>query len=575
MPVSSGPPPQRTGFKRSSETCRTDERELQVIEEEIGVFGETLISLQTNLKARIVQRKKQRNGLIRFNRLPVEIASNILLLSIVEPWKKRISLSFRGRQKTISSVCSSWRSLVEYSPRFWSVIEFPCSQAAISDSLEKSQSSSLEIKCFTEIEYDFTPPEDLIGLVEQDYWSIIAPHIGRIWSLIVYAPATEALLSLLKHPAPILEELKLDCSGCDFLRPLDLFCGQASQLRDVALKNIPVRWDSAVLVGLRSLGIKENLENLLTEGQVRRLLEANPGLEKLDIENETYMETFGEPKSNRLVKDSQLVRAFLCNVEFPSIRSLQLECLCRGQPASKLLGSSIKYLVSLLLQQSKGTPKAELTFGRSSIELTIYNTQSNDERPTIGIRLKETVPISGFEWLAENLFHVGGFQSVGEADVFTVALIFGGGFNMAGGTFIPILNRLNAVKVKDLSIRSGCEHGEELIKYLGNLKEDSQWSLPYLSSMTMSGPTELADHLSITLKRRKQKLQNTPAGERQATQRAVMLEVLDIGGLLGVDREVEKALAKCVAASGKFIPAQQEHDIFADSSDMSSVDDSI
>ncbi|KAG8892816.1 hypothetical protein FRC01_013941, partial [Tulasnella sp. 417] len=132
--------------------------ELQGIEEEIEAMEETLTSLQTSLRTRITQRKKQRNSLIRFNKLPLEIASNILWLSIVDPWQQEISFSFRRRLKTISSVCSSWRTLVEGSPRFWSIIEFSSPQSAILDFLRKSESTSLEIKCFSDGKYTCAPP---------------------------------------------------------------------------------------------------------------------------------------------------------------------------------------------------------------------------------------------------------------------------------------------------------------------------------------------------------------------------------------------------------------------------------
>ncbi|KAG8901642.1 hypothetical protein FRC00_005857 [Tulasnella sp. 408] len=361
----------------------------------------------------------------------------------------------------------------------------------------------------------------------------------------------------------MLEELKLDIARCNFEQPLDLFCGQATRLRDVALDNIPVRWDSDVLVGLRSLDTKEKVQYLPTDGQMRRLLEANPGLEKMDIEawDETDTEHFEEDavqstregKPSRVVMSNlhelrlfnlplELVQAVLGHIEIPSIGYFML----------RLLGPNIKHLVSPLLQRSKGAQRAELTFEESSIEFAIYT--PHHEIPTIQMQLRETVLSNGFDWLAENFFHAEGLPSVGAADIFHVSLKFQGGFDMGGGRFIPILDRLNAVKVKDLTIESWDHRGEELIKYLGAPKEDSQWPLPYLTSMTIDGLAELANHLLIALQRREQ---YAPAGDTSAAPRPVALEVLDIGGLRGVDEDVEKTLANCVASSGTFIPARQ------------------
>ncbi|KAG9046930.1 hypothetical protein FS837_003366 [Tulasnella sp. UAMH 9824] len=558
-------------FERSSEDRRTDERELQGIDEEIDSLEETAISFQTSLNTQIAQRRKQRNSLIPFNQIPLEIISNILWLSIVDPWPRRVSYSFIRRQQTISSVCASWRTLVVDSPRFWSIVEFSCRPAAISHFLKKSQSSRLEIKSFAEeSKYNCGPREPF---TEAACLSLIAPHAHRIRSLILSLRSMDGLLAVLEEPAPMLEELKLSCSYCDFERPLNLFCGQASQLRDVTLESIPVRWDSDVLVGLRSLTIEETFEYLPTTEQVRRLLEANPGLEKLEIDSwgRTVTERFGndavqsagQGEPIRVVMGNmqeltlfnlpfELVQAVLGHVEIPAIKYLKLEYWFRGQPAPKLLGSGIKHLVSHLLQRYKAPRRAELTFGESSMDLVIYIT--GYESPTIGIKLNQTVLISGLDWLPENLFHAEGLSSVCAGEAFQVSLKFNDMFDMGGGTFIPILDRLNAVKVKNLTVEESCHHGEELIMYLGEVKEDSHWPLPYVTSMTVGGFAELADHLLIALQRR---MPSAPTGEPPVTPQPAMLEVLNIENLFEVDEDVEKSLAECVTGRGTFIPARR------------------
>ncbi|KAG9020733.1 hypothetical protein FS837_007924, partial [Tulasnella sp. UAMH 9824] len=368
----------------------------------------------------------------------------------------------------------------------------------------------------------------------------------------------------------MLEELRLGFVHCVFVQPLDLFCGQAGRLKDVALENIPVRWDSEALVGLRSLRIKGKLDYSPTEGQVRRLLEANPELEDMDIEDVTVTERFGDDavgcndgrKPDRVVMSKmqelrltnlpfELVQAVLGNVEIPAIRHFKLKCLFRGQPASRLLGPNIQHLIPPLRQRSMGAHRAEMMFGKSSVRLEVH---VPGLKPTIRVDLKNTVPISGFEWLAENFLLVDKPSSVVAADTFQVSLKFWDNFDMAGGAFIPILDRLSAVKVKSLTIESACRNGEELIKYFGEAKEDSEWPLPQLMSLTVAGPAELAPHLSTALQCRKN---YAPAEEAPTAPRPVMLEVLNIESLRGVDRKVEKALAKCVSSSGTFIPGNR------------------
>ncbi|KIO30602.1 hypothetical protein M407DRAFT_242132 [Tulasnella calospora MUT 4182] len=128
---------------------------------------------------------------------------------------------------------------------------------------------------------------------------------------------------------------------------------------------------------------------------------------------------------------------------------------------------------------------------------------------------------------------------------------------MARGTFIPIFDQLNAVKVKDLTIESGCKHGEELIDYLGKVKEDSQWPLPHLVSLTIGGPSAMVTPLSIALQHRKH---DAHTNETPTASRPVTLELLNIEGLRGVEREMEKTLAKYISSSGTFIPASRRED---------------
>ncbi|KAG9042062.1 hypothetical protein FS837_011376 [Tulasnella sp. UAMH 9824] len=545
---------------------KLDENEFQEIDGEINDIKEIFASLQTSLKSLIMQLKKQRNNHIHFHQLPPEIVSNILWLSIADPWKGRKSYSFLRRQNTISLVCLSWRTLVKESPRFWSIIEFSCSQWGISHLLKKSQGSSLEIKCFSDRKYSCEPPDFFRPAVDDEYISLIAPHIGRIRSLIL-SRSTDELVSVLGSPAPMLQELRLTSVHGFFPEPLDLFCGQAGRLRDVALEYIPVRWDSGVFVGLRSLKIKGNSHRSLTAGQVRRLLKANSGLEEMIIEDVTIAERFRDDavkwtsggKPTRVVMSKmqelrlidlpfELVRAVLGDLEIPTIRHLELRCLLQGQPASRILGSKIDHLVSPLLQGSKGAHQAEMTLGISSLGLAIY--LPGDESPTIRIELKHTVPASGFEWLAENFFGASGLPSVGGEEVFQVSLKFGQSFDMTGSTFIPILDRLSAVKVKDLTIEDGCRNGAALLKYLGKLKADSEWPLPHLTSLTIGGPPEMAAPLLHSLQSRKH---DAPTNKTATAPRPATLWYLDIGGLRGVERKMEKALYKCISSDGTLI----------------------
>ncbi|KAG8957802.1 hypothetical protein FRC00_003494 [Tulasnella sp. 408] len=534
---------------------------------------ETLASLNT----RIIQRKKQRNRLIRFNKLPLEIASNILWLSVVDPWKRKIAFSFIQRLRTILSVCSSWRVLVEGSPQFWSIIEFSSPQAAISHLLKKSKSSPLEIKCFSDGDYKCAPGPELDRLqriaATITYLNLIVPQSHRVRSLILSTLMTHGVLALFEKPAPLLEELNLSFAHCTLVQPLDLFCGQAGRLKDVSLENIPVRWDSEVLVGLRSLKIEGRLKYSPTMVQVRRLVEANPELEKMVIEDVTVSEGFKQEmveftqsgkwspvimKKMRELKlfslPFDLVEAVLGNIEVPSIEHFNLKGLFQGLPADRLWSDNLKHMAPPILnRRSKGAELAEITLGKGSVRLSIH--LPGHGNPPIQIQFSNVGGgVSGIEWLAEKFLREDGFPAVAAQEIFQVSLTFGDSFDMGGRAFVPFLDQLRAVKVKSLTIGRGCKHGEELIKYLGEVQEGFQWPLPHLMSLTVSGRAEMATHLSTALQHRKP---DVPTEDPATAQRPVPLEVLNIEGLGGVERKVEKALAKHISSSGTFIRASR------------------
>lgn len=548
---------------------------------------ETLSSVEASLKARILQRKRERNNLIPFNQLPLEIASNILWLSISDPWKRKITYSFLQRLGTISSVCSSWRALVEGSPRFWSTIEFRAPRQTILTQLEKSKSSPLEIKCFSDGAYHCAPTVGRgIGVVLVPQLRLIESHTHRIRSLIVSMPTTNGMITLLDKPAPMLEELRLTFVHCMFVEPLELFCGQAGRLKDVALENLPVRWDSKALVGLRSLSIK-GLACSSTKVQAVRLLEANPDLEKLDLEDLVVMEGFGDddvPSAGgerirvlmRKMRELRLfslpfdlVRVVLGAIAIPSIQTFNLKCLFRGQPASRLFGPNIKHLVPPLLNRSRGTELAEIKLGKASLGLSIH--LPRHKTPPIEIQLSNTeTPVAGFEWLAENLFSSqnglptvgsGGAEEEGKEEMFQVSLGFGENFDMEVGSFVPILHQLSTVRVKTLTIDSACR-GERLIKYLGKKKEGLQWPLPHLMSLTVAGYAynTMASDLLTALQRRKSAAPSEgTAAPQSAVHLPAPLEILDIGGLRGLDHKTQKALADCISKSGTFTrPSRQQ-----------------
>ncbi|KIO30600.1 hypothetical protein M407DRAFT_20321 [Tulasnella calospora MUT 4182] len=187
--------------------------------------------------------------------------------------------------------------------------------------------------------------------------------------------------------------------------------------------------------------------------------------------------------------------------------------------------------------------------GGESVGVAIYLSRPKLERPTIRtirptIRIQlnnGTIPVGGFGWLVDNFLIADGLPAVGAQEIFRVSLTFGDHFDMEGGAFIPILDWLSAVKVGALTIKYGCNRGEELFKYMGEMKEDSRWRLPHLTSLTVWGSAGEATPFLIALQRRKH---DTPLTETAA----VTLEVLTIDSAFQM--ELEDTLAELICPNG-------------------------
>ncbi|KAG8988154.1 hypothetical protein FRB90_002942, partial [Tulasnella sp. 427] len=566
---------------------------VQEIESEIRSMEVAIHSLLE----RVIQRKKARNSLVKFNKLPLEISSYILWLSVADPWRNKLSLLFLDRVHVIASVCSAWHAVVEVSPRFWSVLELKHPLHVIEALLEKSKCSPLQVKCFTERGgYDCGRSD---GTADKSLSHLTESHSTRIRSLALVMSESAAITELLSKPAPRLEELKLHFAYSRSGKPLKLFGDDAPSLRDVGLENAPVKWDCETLRGLESLRIKAHPRHHPTRSDVIKLLQRNPGLEKLILEDVGIGKDFWDApisaskvgrsaeEGNRVMMNNlrklrfwdlpfEIAKVALGTIDTPRLETFHLKCHFHSLPVSDFLGPELASLVVDMLQRSAGDRnEVRLKLDRTSVGLDI--SPGDNQAPSILIRFTDTVRLSAFEWILKTLLPPALQASVNQppSREFTsqVSLTFTDGFNMAGNAFLPFLDRLTGIKVKRLTIASGCLYAEQLIRHLGDRgNSDGLWLLPDLTEWVVGGFGSLAQPLLAALQARyPQKLTDHPTSlldtetftssqevpmtlsqeTSLATERPSMkLEVLNIEGLQGIDKRMEEMLEGAVSKGG-------------------------
>ncbi|KAG8991678.1 hypothetical protein FRB90_001265, partial [Tulasnella sp. 427] len=514
--------------RHDMQECQSSDLEsvLFELDDEVDSMEKTLSMLNRYLNARIAQRKRERNDLVRFSRLPLEISGGILWLSVNDPWQGKTYLE---SVQAIALVCFAWRTLVQGSPRFWSIIELGTPLAAVKYCLKRAGSHPLEVRSMSS---DSCSGPDVLtsdALSDDRYTRLVSKRVGQTRRLSVFMrDAVDGTIRwILEKPAPLLEELKLQFVHNVFARPVELFSGQAGKLKSVELDNIPIRWDSEALAGLTTLEIKGRSLYAPIEMQVTEMLRANTALESLCLEEVKVAERLEEAlarQASNWIKPStpvamrklrhlkllniplELFLVVIDAVEIPCIETLELHCSFRFRPVFSL-ALITKSLTTPIFMLASKAERVELSFENDQVGLSIY--LPSDNAPVVRFYMHNTMPrLGGFHWIVENLLSEfilpPDLDRLGPPVGLPLTLVFGDGFDLDHAV-VPIVDELDAIPVQILELKIGalCINGGAVIQYLQERRgEDLHWPLPDLKSITLGGSSLLVVDLHNTLEKR-------------------------------------------------------------------------
>lgn len=218
----------------------------------------------------VAKRRHQRNSLSLISKLPIEIMFNIFI-EFLPPQSDENQYRLLETVK-LSSICRTWRELIEGNPRFWTVLDTRTAPPLTQLSLKNSGTSLISL---------VGPITD--GPHAKESFLAACEHTGRWSSVDVTAPRSKDFEIFQDASVPKLKTLILSCTPRRSrlgMRvgpgPLHLFGGDTPLLESVELTGVEVAWSSLMWRNLQSL----QLDKVEGPNATRffDILEACPGL---------------------------------------------------------------------------------------------------------------------------------------------------------------------------------------------------------------------------------------------------------------------------------------------------------
>lgn len=216
-----------------------------------------------------------RNVSASVHALPAELLLYIFQL-YMQQYRKYETQGYYRRLAELSNVCARWYKVVQSSRTLWTVISSTEPKSVITRALEKS--SNLPLDVVFRFEQFTTPWNDLSGFV-----AYLQPHIGRSKTLDIlsFGGSTEPIIDIVRHPMPLLEELKLVDPFVMWDTPVHLFQDKAPRLTEITLDGIVCHWDGDSFHGLNTLSLSwVSFPSLVT---ILNILSNSPQLRTLEI----------------------------------------------------------------------------------------------------------------------------------------------------------------------------------------------------------------------------------------------------------------------------------------------------
>ncbi|KAG8983016.1 hypothetical protein FRB93_007682 [Tulasnella sp. JGI-2019a] len=262
-----------------------------------------LRSFQDHLHLRLSQYRSHQNAILApISKLPIEIFSHILYLSVtVHDWTTVPNWSITRLQE-LAQVAKAWKEVVLETPELWGVIKVhrrPSINSRWREDLDlvlaRSRSAPLAVVYdINEGNYDTQMRHADMEEVEKIF-TLVGEHVSRLQTLLYRGSLSPAMAAILQLPTPSLERFSVsswsyyDPQGVNQLMlPLHLSLGQ--KLLHFEAQYVPLVWgDFKGLTSLRLVkvgaekdkgkGNDELMENLLA------VLQSCPDLESLSLED--------------------------------------------------------------------------------------------------------------------------------------------------------------------------------------------------------------------------------------------------------------------------------------------------
>ncbi|KAG8911748.1 hypothetical protein FRC00_005896, partial [Tulasnella sp. 408] len=193
----------------------------------------------------------------------------------MQRYRKEETRGYYWRLAELSKVCARWYKVVRSSPTLWTVITSAEPKNVIALALERSSNLPLDI-----VYVDKGIITDWHGL--SSFAAYLQTHLSRSKSLDIWALDSAApIIEIVRHPMPLLEDLKLIDPSATWETPVQLFQDKAPRLRDITLEGITCRWDGDSFHRLNTLSI--SWVPFPSTATVLNIISNAPQLRKLEI----------------------------------------------------------------------------------------------------------------------------------------------------------------------------------------------------------------------------------------------------------------------------------------------------
>ncbi|KAG9028511.1 hypothetical protein FRB95_006372 [Tulasnella sp. JGI-2019a] len=360
---------------------------------------------------------RHHNALSPISRLPSDLLVEIFALAPEKGGPTQ--LSYGGRTEvlilaTLVLVCHEWREIMHNAPSLWAHISSDDPPLANLEFLARSDQVPLHI---------FLDHHTPSHTARREFKTRIFQEFHRWKSVEMSDMSTELLKELEKRPAPLEEMLDIrGTMGWTTETPI-IFCGNASRLRHLALRNIRIPWGSNLFSHLTTLRLAYHQDYSPSVQQVVHILQSCPDLVTFDLYLPPELNPGPIPSEALAVQLPRLERLSLSVhplitehlLRQMRISSCKIFCVNDVEATGPALSSAMDHLIpsltSILLAASRvGIDITPTTLEYEAIEKVDEDDEGEGENSSkrisinaTGDQFTESFALETFSWLLDNL----------------------------------------------------------------------------------------------------------------------------------------------------------------------------